>query len=284
MNKRLSRKAAKLLIGFLKKFKIDLEEFESEFQRHLFESEKINSCWLSETPPIGDLNFYYGHLPDRYTGNLGNYEKGHPFLKYDDLKKWVHGNHKNNSGDFSRFFFLNQCFEILLKEGIAGNVAELGVYKGNSAFLLSRYASMVESKCYLMDTFEGFDSRDIRGTDSKVNVSHFQDTSLDGVKKLVGNEKNVVYLKGYFPESISDINIQGQFAFVHIDCDLEKPFTAALEYFYPRLCRGGFLVMHDYSSLCWPGATEAVDAFFADKPEFIIPVPDKSGTCVVRKV
>ena len=29
---------------------------------------------------------------------------------------------------------------------------------------------------------------------------------------------------------------------------------------------------------------EAVDAFFADKPEFIIPVPDKSGTCVVRKV
>lgn len=42
--------------------------------------------------------------------------------------------------------------------------------------------------------------------------------------------------------------------------------------------------MHDYSSLCWPGATEAVDQFFADKPEFIIPVPDKSGTCVVRKI
>jgi len=44
------------------------------------------------------------------------------------------------------------------------------------------------------------------------------------------------------------------------------------------------LNMHNYSSLYWDGAESAIDEFFADKPERLVPVPDKSGTVVVRKV
>ena len=42
--------------------------------------------------------------------------------------------------------------------------------------------------------------------------------------------------------------------------------------------------MHDYMSLSWEGSAPAIDEFFADKPEFVIPVADFAGTVVVRKI
>jgi O-methyltransferase len=51
-----------------------------------------------------------------------------------------------------------------------------------------------------------------------------------------------------------------------------------------HVVKGGFLVMHDYSSLWWDGVEKAVDEFFAVKPEKVIPIPDKSGTAVIRKI
>ncbi len=42
-------------------------------------------------------------------------------------------------------------------------------------------------------------------------------------------------------------------------------------------------MMHDYMSMYWNGVERAVDDFFADKQEAIVPVPDKSGTVVIRK-
>ena len=41
--------------------------------------------------------------------------------------------------------------------------------------------------------------------------------------------------------------------------------------------------MHDYMTLHWEGVERAVDEFFADKPESIIPIPDMGGTVVARK-
>ena len=56
-----------------------------------------------------------------------------------------------------------------------------------------------------------------------------------------------------------------RFALVHIDCDLYKPFKAGLEFFYPRLVTGGFLIMHDYTSLWWDGVERAVESFLQIK-------------------
>jgi len=283
MKKNFSRIFSRIALNLLKKTNFKIEELEKELQKHNYNSEKINSRWISEFPPLSNLSLFYGHLPDRYSVNFDKYLKQNPFLNYKDLKKWVYGNYKNNSGDFVRFFFLNQCFETLLKEKIVGNVAELGVYKGNSAFLLGRYAKMLNTQCYLLDTFSGFDSRDLRGADLAADNTLFRDTSIEEVERIVEGNSNIQFIKGYFPESVKELHIEGQFALVHLDCDLERPFKAGLEYFYPKLCRGGFLVMHDYSSLYWPAIGEAVDSFFAGKPEFKIMIPDKSGTCVVRK-
>jgi O-methyltransferase len=93
----------------------------------------------------------------------------------------------------------------------------------------------------------------------------------------------VSFIKGRFPGTANAIPDAERFCLVNLDCDLYAPFSAALQYFYPRLLPGGFLIMHDYSSLHWPLIEKAVDEFFADKPERPILIPDKSGTAVVRK-
>ena len=47
---------------------------------------------------------------------------------------------------------------------------------------------------------------------------------------------------------------------------------------------GGWLLIHDYSSLVWEGIEKAVDEFLADKPENLVLIPDKAGTAVIRKL
>ncbi len=229
---------------------------------------------------------YLSYVPDKYFDNLEKYKtQFYPFYDKADIAKWTKGNYVNNAGDLTRFYFLNLVIDELLDGGIKGDIAELGVYKGNSAFLLAKYARAINKKLYLFDTFEGFSKKDIEGLDSKKKVEQFIDTSLEEVKDMVGTG-NVEYIKGYFPESLGQINDAGslKFSLVHVDCDLEKPFSHALEYFYPKLVKGGFLIMHDYSSLYWDGARKAIKEFLIDKPESIIPIPDKSGTIALRKM
>jgi len=218
--------------------------------------------------------------PDRYSENLPKYLTEPGLRSSVDPQAFYAGNRTNNGGDRVRLNFLRLTCDQLIKDGIRGSIAELGVYKGNTASLLAELARIFDTTAYLLDTYEGFPIEDM--VDEAKQVQDFSDTSLESVRSLVG-EKNVNYIKGRFPGTANAIPDSERFCLVNLDCDLYEPFSAALDYFYPRLLSGGFLVMHDYSSLHWPRVEKAVDDFFADKPERPILIPDKSGTAVVRK-
>ncbi len=225
---------------------------------------------------------YVSHVPDRYSGTYSKYLAAGGTFGNSLIEKYIAGNCYNNSGDLARFFFLSLACDQLLKEGIRGHTAELGVYRGNTGIFVAKLAEQMGQKAYLFDTFEGFPNQDLSGIDSNKKLE-FADTSLDAVKSLI-NCDAAVYVKGYFPASLQgNVPDGAKFSLVHIDCDLYAPFKAALEYFYPRLLPGGFLIMHDYSSLYWDGVENAVDEFFQDKNESLMPVPDKSGTVAIRK-
>lgn len=182
----------------------------------------------------------------------------------------------------ARFFIFSLAFDQIVKEGVTGDFAELGVYKGATASLLAAYARRLGSTAYLLDTFEGFDRKDLDGPDADIDAQSFADTSLAAVKAFVG-EANVKYLQGHFPETAAELPEPGRYCLVHLDCDLYAPTASALAYFYPRLAPGGFLIVHDYSSLHWRGVEMAVDEFFLDKPECPLPLPDGCGSVAIRK-
>jgi hypothetical protein len=72
---------------------------------------------------------------------------------------WMKGNEFNNSGDIARLYMFYHNLKALDERGTPGALAELGVYKGNSAKILHLASPM--RKLYLFDTFEGFDARDV---------------------------------------------------------------------------------------------------------------------------
>ncbi len=243
----------------------------------LFTNAKIRLGIVAMEPTL-----YTSYVPDRYSIWIKKYAAQGGSVDKVGYEEFVQGNGQDNAGDLPRYYFFRLVFDQLEKERVRGDVAELGVYRGNTAYLLAEFARRSNVTAYLLDTFEGFAKKDLTGLDEKQPLQ-FSDTSLEAVKRLVG-EKNVAFIQGYFPDSAKHLPDNASYSVVHIDCDLGAPFLAALQYFYPRMVRGGFLIMHDYSNLYWEGAERVIDEFFAEKPEQLIPIPDKSGTAVVRKI
>lgn len=173
----------------------------------------------------------------------------------------------------------------LTERSVPGAFAEFGVYKGETAKLIHHYCP--ERKLYLYDTFSGFGDRMVaserKHTGETIPRSGFSDTSEKQVVDFISaTNDNIIYVIGYFPESITGEMGQENFAFVHLDADLFDSMSAGLRWFYPRINKGGIILMHDFNA--WHGARAAVEEFFRDKPETIIPMPDKSGSALIVRL
>ncbi|MGN0373765.1 MAG: TylF/MycF/NovP-related O-methyltransferase [Enterocloster sp.] len=192
--------------------------------------------------------------------------------------------------DFYRQFdirsaVLNFLAERIKAGKIAGSVAELGVYKGDLAWKLN--ALFPDRRLYLFDTFEGFDPRDvsceISGHFSRASEGDFSDTSVSYVLSRLPYPDNAVIRKGYFPDTAAGLEEQ-RYALVSLDADLYAPILAGLSYFYPRLSRGGMILLHDYNNQRFRGAKEAVEAYEAEFGILpLVPLCDLHGSAVIIK-
>jgi O-methyltransferase len=184
--------------------------------------------------------------------------------------------------DRIRFYNLWMQVERIKRKSIKGSFAELGVYKGATANIL--HLMDPNRKLHLFDTFEGFPAEDLTeetGKAAAYTVQHFADTSMEKVKALAGDHQNIIFHKGYFPDTTADCK-EEKFALVSIDVDLHYPTKAGLDFFYPRLSAGGVILIHDYNS-DWPELVKAVDNFCSGIPEILIPVPDADSTVMIVK-
>src|SRR4028118_288671 len=145
-----------------------------------------------------------------------------------------------NYFDYIRLATLELVSHELRGKHPGGHVAELGVYKGKFAKYINQY--FPERTMYLFDTFQGFDERDVRAENQKAfskGSQNFSDTSVDAVMKLMPYPEKCIPVKGFFPESATGVD--GVFVFVSLDTDLYEPIYSGLQFFYPRLCQGGYI-------------------------------------------
>lgn len=221
--------------------------------------------------------FFTAYHPDSYYAF-----RAHP--EFDELiQKFTAHNQVNNGGDVTRLWaFILNCKQVL-NENIQGDFAELGVWRGNTASILAKFAASANRSVLLFDTFEGFEKADLTGIDGSKEM-HFNNTSINLVKETIGeDDKHCIYVKGFFPDTITDDHRSRKYAVVSLDCDLYAPTKAGLEFFYDRMPKGGIFFLHDYSSLHWDGSKLAIDEFCKSKEEYIILMPDKSGSAFFRK-
>lgn len=185
-----------------------------------------------------------------------------------------------------RVDFIRSLSANFAKYDIKGSCAELGVFQGDFARFINKF---FPSKLYLLDTFSGFDERDIKSEIQSQNActqflqGEFSDTSIALVHQKLPNPERVEFIKGYFPQSVSNrIPKDEKFAFVNLDMDLEAPILAGLEYFYKRLVKGGVVLIDDYYHLRFLGAMKAVDNFATKNALIPYPIGDGRNVFFVK--
>lgn len=186
------------------------------------------------------------------------------------------------STDHVRYASLWLCAEQIKKNGVKGSIAELGVYKGEFAKRLNRLFS--DRPLYLFDTFEGFAQKDIE-TEKRNQFSggdqDFSNTSIELVLSKMPFPKNCLVKKGVFPHTA--YGVEDTFCFVSIDADLYEPIISGLQFFYPRLEKGGYIFVHDFNNDHYKGARQAVLEFCKQNNVGYVPLPDSGGTAVITK-
>ena len=159
-----------------------------------------------------------------------------------------------------------------------GDVAEIGVYRGGTAKLLSRVFKSTTRTIHLFDTFSGMPIPDpIRDLHKEKD---FNDTSLKSVQTFMQDCQNVRFYEGLFPMTAEPVQ-QKFFCLVHIDVDIYRSVIDCCNFFYSRMVEGGIMIFDDYGFLSCPGAKLAVDEFFSNKPERVIYLP--TGQCFISK-
>lgn len=182
--------------------------------------------------------------------------------------------------DELRVSMLRCCMEEVKSRNISGNMAELGVYRGDFAKYMNRY--FPEKNLYLFDTFEGFDKKDDTNIDIRLKSQNsFTDTNVNMVLNNMRYPSKCIIKKGYFPDTAE--NLEDTFCLVSLDTDLYNPILNGLEYFYPRLQHGGYIFIHDYGSNLWNGVKKAVDEFCEKQYIFFVPILDRSGSVIITK-
>ena len=214
-------------------------------------------------------------------------------IKLPDFDKvWDYENNFYLYCDSSRMSKIISHYELYkIAENITGDIIECGVFKGVS---LCRFAMF-------RDLFGNYNSKRIIGFDTfskfpetKVNVKsndkHYDSKPTywkdddEGRKKHIEisqesiskeqlydvlHHKNINELElveGDITETIPkyvkehpDLKI----SLLNLDVDIYEPTVTILEYLYPRIEKGGVLILDDYEK--FPGETKAIDDYFKGK-------------------
>lgn len=180
----------------------------------------------------------------------------------------------------ARMHALYESVQRIVKTGTPGDLVECGVWRGGSMMLAAETLSRcgdTSRKIYLYDTFRGMSEP----SDNDVTFYGFSartkwDWNKTGkynrwfyapVSEVRQNMEKTSYPAGQFVYAPGDLleplpqEPPSRISLLRVDVDFYQATRRALELFYPRLVKGGILLMDDYGH--WQGARKAGDEFFA---------------------
>lgn len=174
---------------------------------------------------------------------------------------------------------------VKLNNALDGDLAECGCYVGTSAFFIAQAST--HGKLYLFDSFQGLSTPDATDLNVEESVMPWSESGGDltaseaTVRHNLASYDSVVILPGWIPERFSEV-ADSQFRLVHIDVDLYQPTRDSLNFFYPRLVKGGVIVMDDYGFKTCPGATRAANELAASEGIEILHLATGQGVIMKR--
>lgn len=152
--------------------------------------------------------------------------------------------------DASRIDVITQC----IRDGadFAGDLAELGVCNGGTAFAMHQAAP--HRVMHLFDTFTGLPPTSAAdGTYLREGMFGVVEGTLMQLVKLP-----VEIYQGVFPYTVPREGMP-PILVAHVDFDLYEPTVAALDVLWPVLVPGGAIIFDDLSNAMTPGIRRALD-------------------------
>jgi O-methyltransferase len=199
-----------------------------------------------------------------------------------------------------RVFCLIEAVRYVLRCGVEGAIVECGVARGGSMMAVASTLiaeNAADRNLYLYDTFEGMPrptDHDLRwngqpAAEKFVRVctsergSDWCRAAIDEVKENLGRtgypQELCHYIKGLVEETIPG-NAPDRIAILRLDTDWYESTRHELEQLYPRLARGGVIIIDDYGD--WQGARRAVDEWIASGVPILLNRIDTTGRIGVK--
>jgi len=162
-----------------------------------------------------------------------------------------------------------------------GDIAECGSYNGASAYVMCDVLRRRDAirPVHLFDSFSGLsdpspaDGDQWRAGDLTID--------LEETRANLVEFPFVRFHPGWIPQTFAAVEDR-RFALVHVDVDLYAPTLDSIRFFWDRLVPRGILICDDYGFTTCPGATLALDEFFAGRAEPIVNLPS-GGAMVIKK-
>ena len=192
-------------------------------------------------------------------------------------------------GALDRYLYFLHMVEAVRE--VEGDVVECGVSIGYGALLFSLFGEYVGKPrtYYGFDSFEGFPDPVEKDEKTPITGRGYWANPPETVMKVLHDgrlpeefiRERIRLVKGWFDATLPTYD--GRIALLHLDCDLYESYKLALHELYPKVAIGGVILFDEYNDARWPGATKAVDEFFAAKPESVQSHPRCHWKYFVRK-
>lgn len=169
----------------------------------------------------------------------------------------------------ARYLSFYECYQKTL--GLAGHIAEVGIYKGAALLFFTKLAQIFEPNA--LTQIHGFDwFQGNKPSDAEVNIVEGSDVeSYERVMSLIEaqNLQNQVLVHKMDVTKELDAFFEAhphlRFKIVFLDAGMYEVVKACLPHFWNRLNKGGILILDQYNFEVAPGETQAVTEFLKDK-------------------
>lgn len=171
-------------------------------------------------------------------------------------------------------------------EKVNGDVAEVGAYQGGNALcsILSP-AWKNDRNYYIFDSFEGFPDASANDPLSAKKGTYHVDISVHEIRNSFHSLNRAKIIKGFIPETFTQLPSDNRFSLVFYDCDLYQPALDTFAYFWDRLNPGGAILVHDYFAEPggYEGVKKATDEFFSNTTAKIIAIPSSTMALIKKQ-
>ena len=161
----------------------------------------------------------------------------------------------------------------VLAKNIAGDVVELGCYKGNTSVLFQRELQKTDKTLWLYDSFAGLPEK--TREDSSAAGDQFKSGELfvakrEVIEKFKRQNLPLPKIKKAFFEDLDPTNdLPEKICFAFLDGDLYTSIKTSLSLIESKMQPGSIIVVHDYNNPELPGSARAVDEWLKNNSHIV---------------